>query len=47
MPVNSRLKPTKIIGQRKSFYRQRITESRCARKKTVDIDILVTTRNGD
>ena len=47
MSVNSRLKPTKIIGQRKAFYRQRILEPRCARKETVDIDILVKSRNGD
>ena len=47
MSVNSRLKATKIIGQRKAFYRQRIPESSCARKETVDIDILVTSRNGD
>ena len=47
MSVNSGLKATKIIGQRKGFYRQRIPEFRCARKETVDIDILVTSRNGD
>ena len=47
MSVNSRLKATKMIGQRKAFYRQRISESSCARKETVDIDILVTSRNGD
>ena len=47
MSVNSRLKATKIIGQRKAFYRQRIPESSCARKETVDIDILVTSSNGD
>ena len=47
MSVNSRLKATKIIGQRKSFYRQRIPESSCARKETVDIDIRVTSRDGD
>ena len=46
MSVNSGLKATKIIGQRKAFYRQRIPESSCARKETVDIDILVTSRNG-
>ena len=40
MYVNSRLKATKIIGQRKAFYS-------CVRKETVDIDILVTSRNGD
>ena len=39
--------PAKIIGQRKAFYRQRIPESSCVRKETVDIDILVTSRNGD
>ena len=46
MSVNSKLKATKIIGQRKAFYRQRIPESSCARKETVDIDILETSRNG-
>ena len=47
MSVNSRPKATKIIGQRKSFYGQRIPEPCCARKETVDIDVLVTSRNGD
>ena len=47
MPVNSRLKATKIIDQRKTFYRQRIQESSCTRKETVDIDIFVTSRNSD
>ena len=46
MYVNSRLKATKIIGQRKAFYRQRIPESSCVRKETVDIHIYVTSRNG-
>ena len=47
MSVNSRLKATKIIGQRKAFYMQRIPESGSAWKETVDIDILVTSRNSD
>ena len=47
MSADSRLKATKIIGQRKAFYRQRIPKSSCARKKTVDIDIFVTSTNGD
>ena len=47
MSVNSRLKATKIIGQRKAFYRQRTPEFSRARKETVDIDIRVTSRNGD
>ena len=47
MYVNSRLKVTKIIGQKRAFLRQRIPESSCAKKETVDIDILVTSRNGD
>ena len=46
MSVNSGLKATKIIGHRKAFYRQRIPEFSYARKETVDIDILVTSRNG-
>ena len=47
MPVNSRPKATKIIGQRKAFYGQRITEFSCARKENIGIDILETSRNGD
>ena len=47
MSVNSGLKATKIIGQRKAFYRQRIPEFSCARKETVQIDIILTSRNGD
>ena len=47
MSVNSGLKVTKIIGQRKAFSRQRIPDFSGARKETVDIDILVTSRNGD
>ena len=47
MSVNSRLKATKIIDKREAFYRQRIPETSCKRKETVDIDILVTTRNGN
>ena len=47
MSVNSRLKAIWIIDQRKEFYRQRIPKSGCARKETVDIDILVTFRNGE
>ena len=46
MTVNSRLKATKIIGQMKAFHRQRIPEPSCARKETVDMDILVTFMNG-
>ena len=38
---------SQVKGKRKAFYRQRIPESSCARKKTVDIGILVTSRNGD
>ena len=46
MSINSTLKAS-IIGQGKAFYRQRIPEPSCARKETVDIDIFVTSRNGD
>ena len=45
MSLNSGLKATKIIGQRKAHYRQRIPEFSCARKETVDIDIVLTSRN--
>ena len=47
MSVNSRRKATQIKGQKNAFYRQRIPEPSCARKETVDIDIIVTSRNGD
>ena len=47
MSVNSGLKATKIIDQRKAFYTQRIPEFSCARKETVDTDILVTSRNAE
>ena len=47
MSVNSRLKVTKIIRQRRALLRHGILESSCAKKETVDIDILVTSRNGD
>ena len=47
MSTYSRLKATKIIGQRKAFHRQRIPEPSCEWKETVDIDILATSRNGD
>ena len=33
--------------QKKAFYRQRIPESSHVRKETVDVDILLTSRNGD
>ena len=42
MSVDSRNEATKIIDQRKALYRERVPESGCARKETVDIDLLVT-----
>ena len=47
MSVNSRVKAIEINRQRKAFYGQRIPESSCVRKETVDIDILVISKNGD
>ena len=47
MSVNSTLKVTKIIGQRRAFLKQRIPERSYAKKETVDIDVLVPSRNGD
>ena len=43
--LNSHLEGLK--GQRKAFYRHWIPESSCARKETVDTDILITSRNCD
>ena len=45
--VNSKLKATKIIRQRRALYWQKIPESSSARRETVDIDIRITSRNGD
>ena len=51
MSLNSRIKAILIMDQRKAFYRHsigtRIPPSRCAKKEIVDMDILVTTTNGD
>ena len=47
MSINSRLKVTKIIVQRRAFLKQRNPERSYAKKETVDIDILVPSRNGD
>ena len=47
MSVNSGLKATKIIVQRKTSYRQRIPEFSRARKEAVDIDTLVTSRHSN
>ena len=47
MSVNSTLNATSIKGQRKPFYRLKIPESSCAKKETVEIDVLVRSRNSD
>ena len=41
------LKAISIIDQRKTFYRQRIQESRGERKEIFDIDGLIKSRNAD
>ena len=45
--VNSSLKAIRIRGQWKAFCRQRIPGPRRTSKEIVDIDILITSRNGD
>ena len=47
MSFNSKRKAIKIIGQRKTFYGERIPEPSYTRKEILDIDILVTSRNSD
>ena len=47
MSVNSTLNATNIKGQRKPFYRLKIPESSCAKKETVEIDVLVRSRNSE
>ena len=36
-----------ILSQIKPFHRQRVPEPSCARKETVDVSILITSRTGD
>ena len=45
--INSRLKTTQIIGQKKAFYSQIIPESGCVRKENLNLYILVASKNGD
>ena len=45
MSINSRLKSDHM--SKESILYAEIPESSCARKETADIDILVTSRNGD
>ena len=45
MPINSRLKTVWVIGQRKAFCMQTIPEWGCGKKQTVDIYILLKSRN--
>ena len=47
MPTNPRNKVISDHKSKKNICRQRIPESICTRKETIDIDILVTSRNGD
>ena len=47
IPINFRLTVIQMIGQSKTFYRQRIREPSCAWKEIVERDILLTTTNGD
>ena len=36
-----------MIALKKAFYGERIPQSNCARKETVDIKIRIASRNGD
>ena len=45
MSVNS--KAIQVIGQRKPFYWQRIPGSSCVSKETIDVDIIVASKNGN
>ena len=40
MSVDYRAEATEIMGQKKTFYKQIIPESTCARKETANTDIL-------
>ena len=43
--MTNKIKSRQLKGQRKAFSSQKISEPSCVRKETVDIDILVTSRN--
>ena len=45
--IGENLDQRKDIGQMKAFYQYRIPEPSYERKETADIDILITSRNGD
>ena len=47
VPINATLEAIQIIDQSKVFCKQRIPGSGCARKETVDRDILITSRNDE
>ena len=47
LPNYLRLNAILIIGQRKSFCRQRFPEFSCVRKDTLEKDILIKSRKGD
>ena len=47
MPFSSRLTAIYFIGQRKAFCRQIIQNSSCSRKETVDLDMLLKSRNDE
>ena len=47
MSINSSRNANQIIGQRRAFHRHRILASNCVRRESVDIDILVPSRNGE
>ena len=47
MSINSIPKVISIIDHRKAFRGQRIAKSSCVRKETINIEILITPREGD
>ena len=44
--LNFRFKAIPIVSEKKSFCRSRVLEPNCKRKETINIDILITLRNG-
>ena len=45
--VNTTLKTIWIIGLKKAFCRQKIPESCCTKRETINIHYLITSRNGE
>ena len=47
LSINSKIKATLVICRRRTFCRQRIPESSCARKATIERETVIISRNDE